>query len=68
MSEKSLMCLGSIMYFFGVIMFVITRISREFWADVSTWEFLSMFGLFLLLGAGILLLGWWIGKRTENNC
>ena len=46
MSEKSLMCLGSIMYFFGVI----------------------MFGLFLLLGAGILLLGWWIGKRTENNC
>ncbi len=54
-------------YFFGVAMLVCSRISGEFWATHTTWEFLSMFAAFLLLGAGVLLLGYWISKKTAKK-
>ena len=63
---RTLLAIGIIFYFFGVSMFVSMRISGEFWAEHTTWEFLSMFGAFLLLGAGALYLGYWIGKRTAR--
>lgn len=61
---RVLLCFGIIFYFFGISMAVSLRLSGEFWAGHSTWEFLSMFGAFLLLGAGLLFLGWWLGKRS----
>ena len=63
---RTLLCLGIVFYFFGVAMMVCLRISREFWAAHTTWEILSMFGAFLLLGAGILWLGWRISKRSAT--
>ena len=63
---RTLLCLGIIFYFFGIIIWVSLRISGEFWTHHSTWEFISMFGAFLLLGAIILLLGYWIGKKTAS--
>ena len=64
---RTVLCLGIIFYFFGIAMMVSMRISKAFWAQHTTWEFLSMFGAFLLLGAGILYLGYWIGKKTARN-
>lgn len=63
---RTVLCLGIIFYFFGVSMGVSLRISGAFWAEHSTWEFLSMTGAFFLLGAGALLLGWWIGRRSRT--
>ena len=63
---RTLLAIGIIFYFFGVSMFVSMRISGQFWAEHTAWEFLSMFGAFLLLGAGVLYLGYWIGKRTAR--
>ena len=37
------------------------------WGTHSTWEFISMFGAFLLLGDGVLLLGYWISKKTAKK-
>ena len=64
---RTLLSIGIIFYFFGVAMMVSLRISKEFWAEHTTWEFLSMFGAFLLLGAGILYFGYWISKRTARS-
>ena len=64
---RTLLCLGIIFYFFGVSMMVSLHISGEFWAQHTAWEFLSMFGAFLLLGAGLLFLGYWISKKTERK-
>jgi len=61
---RTLLCFGIIFYFFGTAMAVSMRISGDFWGGHSTLEFLSMFGAFLLLGAGIMFLGYHIGKRT----
>ena len=36
-------------------------------APCSAWEFISMFGAFLLLGVGVLLLGYWISKKTAKK-
>ena len=64
---RTVLSIGIIFYFFGVAMMVSMRISKEFWAEHTTWEFLSMFGAFLLLGAGILFFGYWISKRTARS-
>ena len=64
---RTFICLGSIVYFFGVAMMVSTRLSNEFWDGVSTWGFIGMFLLFLALGVFIIWLGWWIGKKTERT-
>ena len=64
---RTLLSIGIIFYFFGVAMMVSTRISKEFWTEHTTWEFLSMFVAFLLLGAGVLFLGYWISKRTARK-
>ena len=61
---RTVLCFGIIFYFFGISMAVSLRLSGGFWAGHTTWEFLSMFGAFLLLGAGLLALGWWFGRRS----
>jgi len=63
---RTILSIGIIFYFFGVVMFVSMRISGQFWAEHTAWEFISMFGAFLLLGAGLLYLGYWTGKKTAR--
>ena len=48
-------------------MWVALHISKQFWAEHTAWEFLSMFGAFLILGTGLLLLGYWISKKTART-
>ena len=62
---RTFLCFGIIFYFFGVAMSVSLRISGEFWTEHSTWEFISMFGAFIILGIGILYLGYRISERTS---
>ena len=62
---RTLLCLGIIFYFFGVTAMVSMNISGEFRQEHTVFEFLSMFGAFLALGALVLLLGYWISKKTE---
>ena len=64
---RTLLCLGIIFYFFGVLMAVRTRLSGDFWAGVSTGAFIAMLCLFIALGAGILYLGYRIGKKTAKT-
>ena len=64
---RTLLGLGICLYFFGTAMFVSLRISGDFWAGHTTWEFLSMFGAFILLGVGVVFLGYRIGKRTARK-
>ena len=64
---RTLLCLGIIFYFFGFSMWVALHISKQFWAEHTAWEFLSMFGAFLILGTGLLLLGYWISKKTART-
>ena len=63
---RTLLCFLIIFYFIGTAMFVSTRISGEFWAGHTTWEFLSMFGAYILIGVGVMALGYRIGKRTAR--
>ena len=63
---RTVLSIGIIFYFFGISMWVSLRLSGEFWAEHSTLEFLSMLGAFILLGTGILYLGYRIGKRTAQ--
>ena len=64
---RTVLCIGIIFYFFGVTAMVSTHISGDFRQEHTTFEFLSMFGAFLLLGALILLLGYRISKKTAQK-
>jgi len=64
---RTLLCLGSILYFFGIVMMVRMHLSNEFWEGVSAIGFIGMIIAFLAIGAGILFLGWWISKKTEKR-
>ena len=63
---RTIVCLGSVMYFFGVLMMVYLRLSKEFWEGVSVLGFIGMICTYLAIGGGILLLGWWIGKKNAK--
>ena len=62
---RTFLCLGIIMYLFGNVMMVSTYLSKEFWEGVPVIGFIGMVIAFLALGAGVMILGWWISKKTE---
>ena len=64
---RTLLCFLIIFYFIGTAMFVSMRISGEFWAEHTTWEFLSMVGAYILLGVGVMYLACRIGKKTAQG-
>ena len=64
---RTLLSFGVILSLFGMVMMVRLHLSGEFWAGLSAWQFISMFGAFLALCAGILYLGYWIGKRSDGR-
>lgn len=67
---RTLLCIGIIFYVFGIIMMLLLPRTKEFLAAYSVWTVTGMVVLLLAIGAGILVLGWWAGKRTarkENN-
>ncbi len=60
---RTILCLGIILYLAGVIMMGIFYVSGAFSTVHSAGTVCSMLVALLLLGIGIFLLGWWIGKK-----
>lgn len=64
---RTLLSLGSILYFFGVIMMVFMYVSGRYTSTHSTGAIIAMVVLLLALGAGLLVLGWWIDKKNAGK-
>ena len=64
---RTLLSIGSVFYLFGVLMMVWMYLSGKYTAVHSVKGTLGMAAVLILLEAGLLFLGWWIGKITARK-
>ena len=62
---RTLLCMGVIVYLYGLVMMVCLQ--KEYFDAMPVWAFIGIIVACLLLGAALLVLGWMIGKRTEER-
>lgn len=64
---RTLLSIGSVFYLFGVLMMAWMYLSGKYTAVYSVKGSLGMVAVLIILGAGLLFLGWWIGKITARK-
>ena len=64
---RTLLSIGSVFYLFGVLMMAWMYLSGKYSTIHSVKGTLGMVAVLIILGAGLLFLGWWIGKITARE-
>lgn len=64
---RTILCLGFVFYFFAVIIVTVKYLHGELPAEHSTATVIAMAAALIVAGLGILLLGWWISKKTARK-
>jgi len=64
---RTILCVGFVFYLFAVLIVTVKYLNGELPADHSTAVVIAMAAALIAAGVGVLLLGWWIGKKTAHK-